>query len=61
VDLGLQHGGGAVQLLAFSLTRHPFGVNDDVVHGESGRVLGQNMQVTLHRENRPSPPVPPPS
>lgn len=46
----MQQGGGAAQLLAFPLTRHPVGVDDDVVHGESRSVLGQHVQMTLDGE-----------
>jgi hypothetical protein len=33
------------QLLALLLARHPAGVDDDVVHGEPGGVLGEHVDV----------------
>ena len=44
--------GGAAQLLTLAFARHPAGVDDDVVHGEPRRVLGQHVDMPFGREPR---------
>jgi len=51
----LQQCCGAAQLSPFPLTWHPLGGDDDVVHGESGRMLEQHVHdIIIDAERVPS-------